>query len=50
MMTGANQHIEIDGEILRKQAALTREASSAFGAAGNGIHPDLPGDAFVFLS
>jgi transglutaminase-like putative cysteine protease len=49
-MTAANQHIEIDGGILRKQAVLVREASSVFGTAGDGIRADLPGDAFGLLS
>lgn len=49
-MTAANQHIEIDGGVLHKQASLVREASSAFGTAGDGIRADLPGDAFGLLS
>jgi len=49
-MTAANQHIEIDGGVLRKQADLAREASSTFGTAGDGIRADLPGDAFGLLS
>jgi len=49
-MTAANQHIEIDGGVLQKQAALTRDASSAFVTAAGGIRSDLPGDTFGVLS
>ncbi|MDQ1122045.1 hypothetical protein [Microbacterium trichothecenolyticum] len=49
-MTAANQHIEIDGGVLQKQANHVREASSAFGTAGDGIRAELPGDAFGLLS
>lgn len=49
-MSAANQHIEIDGSILRKQAALAREASGVFGSAADGVRTDLPEDAFGLLN
>lgn len=49
-MTAANQHIEIDGEILQQQVARAREVSAAFAGAGDGIQADLPDDAFGLLS
>jgi transglutaminase-like putative cysteine protease len=49
-MTAANQHIEIDGGVLKKQAALARDASRAFTSAGHDVRADLPEDAFGLLS
>lgn len=49
-MTAANQHIEVDGGVLKKQAALARDASRAFNSAGHDVRADLPEDAFGLLN
>ena len=49
-MTAANQHIEVDGGVLKKQASMAREAAGAFAAASDGVRADLPQDAFGLLS
>ncbi|MFJ4038985.1 hypothetical protein ACIPVB_13000 [Microbacterium sp. NPDC090007] len=49
-MTGANQHIEINGEVLRKQISLLREASADFAAAARTVPQELPGHALGVLN
>lgn len=49
-MTSANQRIEIDGGVLKKQASLVRDASGAFASAADGVRADLPQEAFGLLS
>lgn len=49
-MTGANQHIEIDGDILRKQVSLLRDVSADFASAASTASHDLPGHAFGILN
>lgn len=49
-MTGANQHIEVDGDILRNQVSRIREVSADFAAAASTASHDLPGHAFGILN
>jgi hypothetical protein len=49
-MTAANQHIEIDGRLLKKQAALLQEAATVLEASVVKVRTDLPGDAFGALN
>lgn len=46
MTVPANQHIEIEGAVLRTQITAIREASAAFDAAAKAVAPPLPADAF----
>jgi len=49
-MTAANQHIEIDGRVLQKQASVMAEVGSSFATASGAVNAALPGNAFGMLS
>lgn len=50
MTTPSNQHIEIDGEVLRSQITTIREISSSYGTAAQSVAAPLPGEAFGILA